>query len=147
MAASSHTIAIPSALPHLKEVRHFVVQHAAAANWPKESVEAFKLAADEACTNVIKHAYSGKPGNTVEITVEVAPDRFKIRICDTGKSFDRSTYTVPNLKRFTKLRKRGGLGVHIIHQLMDQVIYSRKKGVNEILLVKRRPNRSLPDVK
>jgi len=115
-----------------------VARHATAANWPDTTVAALKLAADEACTNVIEHAYEGHPGHTVIITIVVAPDRFVIRVRDTGKPFDRSSYVEPNLEHLTKEGKDGGLGVHIIRRLMDHVEYREHNGVNEIYLVKHR---------
>ncbi len=138
VAASTFTLAVTSSLRHLRQVRRFVVRHATNADFSDDAVEAFKLAVDEACTNIIKHAYEGKSGHKVEITIIVDPSCFTVRICDDGKPFDASTYSEPQLRLLTKQRRSGGLGVHIIRRLMDQVEYRTRDGKNEICLVKYR---------
>ncbi len=138
MASSTYTLAVPSSLRHLHKVRRFVVQHATNANFPEDAVEACKLAADEACTNIIKHAYEGQPGHQVDIVIAVDPHRLVVRICDDGKSFDDAHYSEPDVAILTKQGQSGGLGVHIIRRLMDQVEYRTRDGRNEICLVKYR---------
>ena len=140
MARSIHTLAIPSSTRYLEEVRRFVVSHAEAAELPEDAVEQFKIAVDEACTNVIEHAYRSDDSHEVDIAIIVEPDRFTVRIRDEGEPFNTSTYREPNLLEFTKKRKAGGLGVHIIRSLMDQVEYRTRGRINEIWMTKFRNN-------
>ena len=113
-----------------------MVRHATKADFTKEVVEACTLAVDEACTNIIKHAYGGEAAHTVRITITVDPARFTVQIFDDGIPFDARTYTAPQVRLYTKQRRSGGLGVHIIRCLMDQVEYRTDNGKNEICLVK-----------
>ncbi len=136
MARSIHTLAIPSSTRYLEEVRRFVVTHARQADFRAEEVEQFKIAVDEACTNVIEHAYGGHDGFEVDITIIVENDRFIVRIRDEGQPFDPSHYREPNLLEIAKHRKAGGLGVHIIRSLMDHVEYRTRGQVNEIRMTK-----------
>ena len=133
--SATYTLAVPSSMRYLQMVRRFVVQHATMAQFPEDAVEAFELAVDEACTNVIEHAYEGRPGHWVDITITVDPTRFTVRICDDGKPFDLTSYTEPDVPALTQQRQGGGLGVHIIRRLMDQVEYRKRDGRNEICLV------------
>src|SRR5690606_20695604 len=57
VANNVYIIQIPCSTEHLEKVRRFVEDHAREAHLPPADVEECKLAADEACTNVIKHAY------------------------------------------------------------------------------------------
>lgn len=138
MADSIHTLAIPSSTRYLKTVRQFVMLHALAANFSKKTADDFKLCVDEACSNVIKHAYEGQPGHEIDIAVIVDANRFTVRIRDRGTRFDRSKYRKPDVVKYTKERRRGGLGVHIMQQLMDRVEYQTVDSVNEIRLTKYR---------
>ena len=136
MARSIHTLAIPSSTRYLEDVRRFVVSHAQEAQLPDDYVEQFKIAVDEACTNVIEHAYKGQDGHEVDIAIIIDTDRFTVRIRDEGEPFDESSYHEPNLLHLTKMRKKGGLGVHIIRRLMDRVEYRKRGHVNEIQMTK-----------
>lgn len=140
MARSIHTKTIPSSTRYLDDVRQFVVRHAQHARLPEDAVEQFKIAVDEACTNVIEHAYKGRETHEVDITIIIDPDRFTVRIRDEGEPFDQSKYRAPNLMELAKKRRKGGLGVHIIRSLMDQVEYRTRGHVNEIRMTKYRNN-------
>ena len=138
MARSIHTLAIPSSTQYLEDVRRFVVLHAQEANFTEDAVEQFKIAVDEACTNVIEHAYEGQTNHEVDIAIIVDADRFTVRIRDEGHPFDKSRYREPDLLELTKRGRSGGLGVHIIHRLMDRVEYRTRGRVNEIHMTKYR---------
>jgi serine/threonine-protein kinase RsbW len=140
VARSVHTKTIPSSTRYLDDVRQFVVRYAQHAHLTEDVVEQFKIAVDEACTNVIEHAYKGRENHEVDITIIIDPDRFTVRIRDEGEPFDQSNYHKPNLKELARERRKGGLGVHIIRSLMDQVEYKTRGHVNEIRMTKYRNN-------
>ena len=129
-------LVVQSALRNLADIRCFVVRHALEAGVPRKIVEAFKLAVDEACTNIIKHAYDGESGRQLDIRLEVKCDRVVVRICDDGKAFDQDMYTAPDVRARTKQRQSGGLGVYIMRTCMDEVEYRSSGGKNEICLIK-----------
>lgn len=131
-------MAIPSSTRFLRKVRKFVVRHAIAAELPEKAVEHVKMCVDEACTNVIEHAYEGEAGHKVDIAIIIDASCFTVRIRDHGRPFDRSTYSEPDLVQLTKAGKSGGLGVHIIQRLMDHVEYQTQGRINEIRLTKYR---------
>lgn len=129
---------IPSSTRHLGEVRRFVEQHAQEAALPEDVVEQLRMAVDEACSNVIEHAYDGDEDCEINVAVIVAPDRFTIRIRDKGRPFRPQAYRPPDVKRFVQQRRSGGLGVHLMRQLMDRVEYHTRGAVNEVRLIKYR---------
>jgi serine/threonine-protein kinase RsbW len=138
LSEASYQITIASETSRLEQARAFVAEHVLQAGYPDAVAEAFTLSVDEACTNVIKHAYGGAADGLIGITVRVLDDRLEVRIQDTGRAFERSTYQEPDLAALTRRRRGGGLGVHIMHRLMDEVEYRRTGSVNEVTLVKRR---------
>jgi len=130
------TLVIPSCMRFLQEVRRFVVVHAQKAGFSTEAVENLEICVDEACTNVIEHAYENNADNELNIIICIDTNRFSVCIRDRGKSFDQSRYNVPDVVQLTREGKSGGLGVHIIRQLMDEVEYITRGSVNEITLTK-----------
>ena len=112
--------------------------HAIESGFSDDVVEQLKIAVDEACTNVIKHAYQGEGEHAVDIAVIITDDKLTVRIRDHGRGFDQDAYAEPNLIEYAKSRKAGGLGVHLMRQLMDRVEFRTRGNVNECCLVKYR---------
>lgn len=140
VARSIYTLTIPSSTRYLEDARRFVETYAAQADFPDTTVQQFKMAVDEACTNIIEHAYGGEADHPIDIAVIVEPARFTVRIRDKGLAFDPATYQEPNLFEFAKKRRSGGFGVLIMRRLMDHVEYRTRGKVNEVYLTKYRSN-------
>lgn len=100
--------------PFRKELRLLLNQ----AGWEKKTTEEILLAVDEALTNIIRHAYGGNPGK-MAVSVSAADNKIEIVLEDWGKKFDPTQVPPPELPR----HKPGGLGVHFIRTIMDQMIY------------------------
>ena len=114
--------------PLRRELRELFGQ----AGWDKKTVEEVLLAVDEALTNVIRHAYKGNPGK-MTVDVAVSSDKIEIVLEDHGEKFDPTQVPPPKLPR----QKPGGLGVHFIRTVMDQVIYEgHKVEGNRLRLIK-----------
>lgn len=126
MARSVHTITIPSATRYLEDVRRFVAKHANGASFPAETVHALQLAVDEACANVIEHAYRGEESNTIDVDVVIKSDRLTVRIRDEGRPFVDAEYREPDIFEYASRKKSGGFGVHLMRKLADQVEYSTR---------------------
>lgn len=135
-ASITHTLVVPSETRQLAKVRNFVVKHARQANVGETHIEALRLAIDEACANVIEHAYQGNPSKEVSLAITIEPTRVVVQIRDHGRPFDRTTYQRPNVMELSRKRKSGGLGVDIIRRLMDEVQYLNHGDTNEIRFVR-----------
>lgn len=141
MASTIHTLTIPSSTQFLEDVREFVTTHAAEADFSEATVEQLKIAVDEACTNVIEHAYENDDSQSIDIAIIINTEKLTVRIRDKGRTFDSQSYREPDLMAFAKNRKAGGFGVHIMRRLMDEVEFNTRNGQNETLLVKFREGR------
>ncbi len=114
--------------PFRKELRQILTQ----SGWEKKTTEEILLAVDEALTNIIRHAYQGKPGK-MTVSVSAADDKIEIILEDQGVKFDPTQVPSPELPR----HKPGGLGVHFIRTIMDQMIYDDQGPVgNRLRLIK-----------
>lgn len=135
-ASTTYTLVVPSQTRQLAKVRNFVARHARLASVKEEEIGALRQAVDEACANIIEHAYKGNPNHEVNLAMTIDPARVVVRIQDCGLPFDQSAYQRPNILELSRKRKSGGLGVDIIRRLMDQVEYIHDGNINEIRLIK-----------
>jgi serine/threonine-protein kinase RsbW len=137
MRVKTETIHIESRTERLSVVRDFVSDAARAVGFADDDVGKIALAVDEACTNIIKHAYKFDPHQDIAVTVSAANGVFEVRILDHGRTFDPTTVQPPNMKEYLTHFRRGGLGVHLMRSLMDKVEYSIVPGTtNEVRLTK-----------
>ena len=134
-------ITIPSTTRYLGAVRRFVEAHAQELGFSANDIEELKLAVDEACTNVINHAYSGNEYGTVELSISKDTEKFTVIIRDKGRAFDTESYHMPDLRGSVQKRRGGGYGVFIMRNLMDDVHYQSHGDTNEVRLVKWLPDR------
>ena len=132
-----YKLKIPSVTENLQMIREFVLKIAAKAGFNEENQEQIALAVDEACTNVIKHAHHHDARRLMDIQIQTDASKIKITITDRGQGFDLTKLRDPDIERFIKESKHGGLGIYLIKTLMDEVDYDFKPGVkNQVQLTK-----------
>lgn len=95
-----------------------------------------KLAVEEACTNVIEHAYRGV-GGELTVCFEVNGEDVRITVTDHGQPFDPGEVAMPDLSLPLEERPIGGLGLFLMQQLMDEVEFVFSKDGNRLSMVKR----------
>ena len=133
------SIHIESRTEKLVAVREFVSEAARRSGFPEEEVSKIALAVDEACTNIIKHGYKYDPGQKITVTVQTAGDLFEVIIQDHGQQFDPARLKPPDMTEYLTHFRRGGLGVHLMRSLMDNVEYTASPKKNEVRLTKALP--------
>jgi len=128
---------VKSKTENLSEIRDFVSGNARAADIPEVTVENIILAVDEACTNIIKHAYNLSPEGEILIKIDYDEDKFMVTIIDYGKSFEPDRVPLPDLQKYYREHRVGGLGMYLMKSLMDDVEYRSVPGqYNQVLLSK-----------
>jgi len=131
-------ITVSSSTKSLSEIRRFIRSVAGESGFNKNTVEEIVLAVDEACTNIIKHAYKNSPDNLIEINARFAASTLTLTLIDYGKKFNPDYIVPPDLEEKLKKRKSGGLGIHLMRNLMDEVIYEvSNPKFNKLTLVKK----------
>lgn len=134
------SLQITSQTNNLALVRDFITDAAKNFGFGEDDINKITLAVDEACTNIIKHAYGYKPDMPIEISVAPDENRFVILIRDEGKFFEPNRIIMPNVKEHIKQHKVGGLGMYLMRSLMDEVKYNIKPdNNNEVMLIKHLP--------
>lgn len=129
----------PARFEFLDEIRNFVAEVAHEGGFTEKAIYSLQLAADEAASNIIEHAYQGVANASLQITCDMQDDELIITMRDSGKPFDPSNVKQPNLKAGLSKRQIGGLGVYLMRKLMDEVRYeSNTKTGNLLTMTKRR---------
>lgn len=120
------TIKIKSDTKNLKDIRSFIRKVTSENGFSKQETDGIVLAVDEACTNIIRHSYSGDNTKDIIISTEAYQDKLLITLQDFGEKPDLHRVENPPPE---KLRK-GRYGVVFIKKLMDKVEYdlSPEKG-------------------
>ncbi|HEV2495984.1 MAG TPA: ATP-binding protein [Terriglobia bacterium] len=116
----------------LGAVRGAVRELASGAGFAEEDCRAITLAVDEALTNIIRHAYDNRPDESVELTCRSLENGLEFILRDRGRPVDPAKVCARSLEAVTP----GGLGTHIIRQIMDQVCYEPLPDGNQLRLVK-----------
>jgi serine/threonine-protein kinase RsbW len=135
---TTYQIRVKASTKNLAEVRDFISDHAINEGFSPDSVADLCLAVDEAYTNIIKHAYHFDTSKSVKIDLEFDNKQICVRLTDHGESFDEKKYVMPDISEQIKNKRRGGMGVYLIHKLMDEVSYDSTEKENIIQMCKKR---------
>jgi serine/threonine-protein kinase RsbW len=129
----------PARFEFLDEIRDFVAKVAREGGFSDKVIYSLQLAADEAASNIIEHAYAGVQDAHLDVTCKVDDDHIVIIMQDTGKPFDPSSVQDPNIAADLSERQIGGLGVYLMRKIMDTVRYeTHPRTGNMLIMTKRR---------
>ena len=111
----------PARAAELKKIREAIREAVEGCGCSAKSTADIVLAVDEACQNIIRHAYRGDSDNVIEIEVEHRGDGLVFTLADQAPAID------PNLVKPRDLDdiRPGGLGTHFISRVMDEVEFLR----------------------
>lgn len=123
---------IPAKSQYVRVVRLSISGLANRIGFLYEDIEDIKIAVSEAVTNVVQHAYKNNEGNIV-LGCGVYHDKLEIMVADNGKGFDFQQIK-SKIGPYTKDEKvsqlrEGGLGLHLMNALMDEVRMCNENGV------------------
>jgi serine/threonine-protein kinase RsbW len=134
-------LTVQSQTSRLKEVRQFVARAARHSGFSVDEAGKIALAVDEACTNIIKHAYNFAEDQDIHLRVSLNDGTFEILITDHGKSFDPGSVKLPDMREYVSQYRQGGLGMYLMTSLMDKVEYRMRPGrENQVRLIKYLPH-------
>ncbi len=139
-------LTVPGRYKEIKRICEFVAAGAAQAGFDEDTIFHLELCCDEASTNIIEHAYGEEGAGNIVITCKTSDDDFTIIMRDNGIAFDPSAVPPPpaiahneaSAEELTSQLRIGGLGLHFIRNLMDEVHFTsdRRQG-NQLIMVKK----------
>jgi len=129
---------VPSSTENLALIREFVTSVGRQATLSEEEITQLELAVDEACANVIEHAYGHDITKAVSVRATFDDEKLLISVIDEGRGFDPAKVDQESVEELVHARKSGGLGIRLIRTLMDEVSYEIVPGQkNELHMTKR----------
>jgi anti-sigma regulatory factor (Ser/Thr protein kinase) len=121
----------------MKQVSSFVADFATYHALPTDEQARILIMLEELITNVAKYGYRNRSAGVAEVALELEPPHLTIEFIDDGDPFDPLTAPPPDLEAPLEERGLGGLGVHILRALAEEIRYTRLEQRN-VLLLKRR---------
>ena len=134
---NSHSFTIDSDILEIPKVSLTLDRALRVHGFSDEEILDSQLAVEEAITNVIVHGYEGKNGEIV-ITCRISHGLAEVEIEDCAPPFNLLSIPEPDITKNIEDRKIGGLGVFLIRQIMDDIIYRYENGKNILVLVKKK---------
>jgi serine/threonine-protein kinase RsbW len=128
----------------LAYIRYLIADLARQIGFPEDDVAKIEMAVDEACSNIVEHAYTSEKAwrwkqsePRIYLEVRAEPNRLVIEINDRGQRFDFITYRPHDIEQRVLQMQTGGYGVAIMREFMDEVQYSSSDAAgNTLRLVK-----------
>lgn len=122
----------------LNDFRDFVEHAVLTLGGNEDTAGDLVLAVNEAVTNIMLHGYGGQPG-PVSLCIEMDGEEVRAVLTDTAPHFDPTHVPPPDIHLPLEDRPLGGLGVHMMRQLSDALIYEQLPQGNRLTFVKRSP--------
>lgn len=129
--------AVPADASQLAELNEFLREFWRAAELEPAWLGSFELALEETFLNIVMHG--SRPGSTprVEVSLSLDADVVTLTVEDDGPHFDPLSLPAPDVTAGLGHRRVGGLGVHLVRNLMDAVSYERTAARNQLRMSKR----------
>jgi serine/threonine-protein kinase RsbW len=107
------------------------------AHLSENSIYQCRLALDEACMNIIEHAYADNPDGEIEVVIEAGRGQCTIQLTDFGEPYHPASIPDPAVGRPIEEVTPGGLGLYLMRRVMDEVRYTPGPRSNCLVMVKR----------
>ncbi len=135
------TIRLAADLQNLEKLVQFVSSFARKQGFDSKRLQEIELGTEEALVNIFKYAYPGDQTGDVEVNCEYEKQAgLVITLTDSGVPFDIKSLPPPEFSADITDRPIGGLGVYLIHKMMDDIRYRRdgNKNILELFAKKRK---------
>lgn len=104
---------------------------------PPQVAYAVNVSVDELLNNTISYGYADDAPHTIELSLRRDADAVVVQIVDDGQEFEASGVPKPDTEAALEDRTVGGLGLFIVHQMMDTVEFRREDGRNVVTIAKK----------
>lgn len=148
-AAGAERVACRAELANLPPLLALVARVGQRLRLDAQTQHDLQLLAEEACVNVMRHAYPAAQPGPLELAVQAVQDpggrRIVMTLVDQGRAFDPLSVAPVDTRAGAAARAPGGLGVHLIRQLSDRQCYRRDPQLGNVLTVEKQLPPALSD--
>lgn len=134
----STSLRMKAVLENVPRAIECVTEWALKAGFDERSLYQIQIAVDEACANVVDHAYEGSEPGDIEVQCRLEGQTLMVRVRDWGQGFDLACVAEPDLEAPLEERIPGGLGLFLVKNVMDEVQFRCDPELgNELTMSKR----------
>ena len=137
MEPISESIRVPSSTSELRRLHAFVAEFWVRNQLPPEDAPRVELGLEEIFVNSVTHGRAGTDGLPVTVAIRLDGDRLELMVEDHGPPFDPLTQPRPDTSVHLDGRPEGGLGIHLVRTMLDDVRYERVDGHNRLTMTAR----------
>ncbi len=123
------TIRLPAVVESLEPIRSFTLSKISEWGFSSSILDKLDLVLEELLTNVFKYAYPDSHGD-LELSCKNTNDSLMVSIRDWGPAFNPLESDPPNLSSGIEDRQIGGLGIHLVREIVDDIHYRRSDNTN-----------------
>ncbi len=138
--AETTAVTLKSRLSEIERVAHAVEAFGSRHALPARLVFEVNLALEEILTNVISYAYDDRVEHDIVVRLTMQPGELVVQVEDDGRAFNPLDVAGPPLDVSLQDRQIGGLGLHLVRKVIDDLQYRRCDGKNILVMIKRAPS-------
>ena len=137
--SAQRSLLIANELDELQKINAAIEELAEEENWSPDVTFQIGLAVEELGVNIVNYGHDDDKAHEISIVISSDDEAITIEIEDDGHAFNPlSDAPEPDLDAEVEDRTVGGLGIHLVRTMMDEVHYQRQQNKNRLTLVKRR---------
>ena len=134
--STSASLKIAPKMDELERITAIVEDLGEQDDWPADLIFKVNLVLDELSVNIVNY---GEEASEIEVCLDADAEEVRVEITDDGRPFDPLNDAIePDLDAPLEDRAIGGLGIHLVREMMDELHYSREDGKNRLAMVKRK---------
>ncbi|MYD81480.1 MAG: ATP-binding protein [Gammaproteobacteria bacterium] len=138
MMSASCKVILENRLDELQRFITTLTEFARVGSLPEEIAFSVQLAIDELFTNIVSYGYDDDESHQIEIKMSIQGRELRIDLIDDAKQFDPLHEAAqPDLDASLEDRRIGGVGIHLVKTMMDDVSYKYEDSKNHLTLVKK----------
>jgi serine/threonine-protein kinase RsbW len=103
---------------------------------PQKCLFEINLGLDELFTNIVSYGFEGESEHQIKFTLAKSEETLVVKVEDDGTPFNPLKAADPELSRDLDSIDIGGLGIHLVKKMMDDICYQRVQGKNKLTLKK-----------
>lgn len=131
------SITLENTIAEVDRLGPFVKNFCTEIDLGKSLVLKLRLALEEAVVNVINYAYPAGEKGTVNVMADSDRHEIRFTVIDSGSPFNPTTVMEADTTHDAQIRPVGGLGIHLVRELMDSMGYERKDKQNILTMIKK----------
>ena len=130
-----HVVTLPNDISELQSAMDTLEAAMSQSSIPELVINRSKVILDEILSNIILYAYDDEQEHTIEIRLSLDSNGIRVTIKDDGIPFNPLGCAAPDTTAPMDERELGGLGIHLVKKLADEVVYQRHINSNVLTIV------------